>query len=92
MVDYKRALFPLKVAVGFYGMWGALGAYRGIQWYNITYEDSRQRYLWSPSSFEKPVYSYKKCSDDALKELALYMNPTTSSYAVCRELKGQPYK
>lgn len=80
----KRALVPLKVAFGVYGMWGVLGAYRGIQWYNYNY-DCRRKYLRLPV---EPKYDFKECAKCSLNELVLYMNPSTFAYTVRRELKG----
>jgi hypothetical protein len=78
-----------------YGLWGGLGAYRGIQDYKKKYDKDYKHYLEHEKYSRKPQYYYLSCLGVSLAHICLYLFPmflgvtiTTELYNLERAIRG----
>jgi len=68
------------------GLWGGLGAYRGVQRYNKGYNDDYKRYLEHPNYRRKPQYYYISCFGSAVSDFVFYAFPPCIPFTIMTEL------
>jgi hypothetical protein len=67
------------------GVWGGLGAHRGIQQYNKKYNDQYNFYLKHPE-YKKPHYYYLSCFGTSIIYFFAYLCPMTTPICIMNEL------
>jgi hypothetical protein len=76
-----------------YGLWGGLGAYRGVQDYNKKYNDKYKYYLkhqndkYKYDHIKKPQYYYLSCCGSSIIwAFGFYLNPLFIAISIMDEL------
>jgi hypothetical protein len=77
-----------------YGLWGGLGAYRGVQDYNKQYDKNYKYHLEHPTH-RKPQYYYLSCLGSSAVCFGFYIMPlflpitiTMELYSLERAIRG----
>lgn len=68
------------------GLWGGLGAYRGVQKYNKTYNKEYKYHLVKPTYYNKPQYYYISCFGSAMNDFVFYAFPPCIPFTIITEL------
>jgi len=71
----------------FYGLWSALGAYRGVQDFNKDFNKQYKNYMENPTSSKKPEYYYIDYIGSSFMGVVCYANPLTLPFFAFAELK-----
>jgi len=69
-----------------YGLWGGLGAYRGIQDYKKKYNKDYKYYLENEKYSSKPQYYYLSCFGFSVAHMGFYLFPMFFGVTITREL------
>lgn len=71
-----------RFAIGWIGVWGSLGMFRGVQEYNYNHFLHRKE---NPS-YEQKKYFYSKSIGNAFLGALFYVTPFTWPYCLTREI------
>jgi len=76
-----------NIAVGFYGLWTCLGAYRGHQYYNKEYQEKLERHnKYYKNERPEPKHYYTVNVGFAAAGAAFYANPLLVPITMVKEL------
>jgi hypothetical protein len=75
-----------KIIFTGYGLWGALGVYRGVKDYNKEFHIKNKKYLSNPTYVTKPEYYYLTCFFRSMIYLSYYIIPPFTLFSLIGEL------